>query len=102
MVGSAMPTTVASMAAMPEPSTVAAITHRPRLVPNESCPSPCAFPSDSEPGPGRFTLTSGASLARPALLQPGEYLGAVLRHGQGVLELRGAPPVGRDRGPTVV
>jgi len=27
--GSAMPTTVASSAAMPEPSTVAAITHRP-------------------------------------------------------------------------
>ncbi len=29
MVGRAMPITVASMAAMPDPSTVAAITHRP-------------------------------------------------------------------------
>ena len=32
MAGSAMPTTVASRAAMPEPSTVAATTHRPRAL----------------------------------------------------------------------
>ena len=32
MLGRAMPTTVPSMAAMPEPSTVAAITHRPPAV----------------------------------------------------------------------
>ena len=32
MVGRAMPTTVASMAAMPEPSTVAVTTHRPRAL----------------------------------------------------------------------
>ena len=32
MAGSAMPTTVASSAAMPEPSTVAATTQRPRAV----------------------------------------------------------------------
>ena len=32
MAGSAMPTTVASRAAMPEPSTVAATTQRPRAV----------------------------------------------------------------------
>ena len=36
MAGSAMPTTVASRAAMPEPSTVAATTHRPRAVDSRS------------------------------------------------------------------
>ena len=39
MEGSAMPTTVASREAMPEPSTVAAMTQRPWLVPKESSPS---------------------------------------------------------------
>jgi hypothetical protein len=33
MAGKAMPTTVASSAAIPEPSTAAAMTHRPRALP---------------------------------------------------------------------
>src|ERR1700751_4896918 len=89
--GSAMPTTVASSAAMPDPSTVAASTQRPLLLlyrrsgvtsgavlsrPASRCPTPASFPS-----------SRGRSFLTPSLLSPknagASVNGTLVDHGSG-------------------
>ena len=70
MAGSAMPTTVASRLAMPEPRTVAAMTQRPRAVPYER-----GSGGSSRPGVdsiiGQLTLAFSVKVTRPARRRAG-------------------------------
>src|SRR5580704_5576652 len=64
MAGRAMPTTVESMAAMPEPRTVTATTQRPAVVDRRS-PGDVGGEAGGEAGPGPVTPPGGRGRRRP-------------------------------------
>ena len=67
MVGSAIPTTVASIMAMPEPSTVAAMTHRPLA---DVYASTAEESTDAEPKVGRLSACPWSAIAEVVSPRP--------------------------------